>query len=81
MRSSYTDDGSVRLHVRPVNDPRALALYALPAHMRVAMPFETKSSATLINGVGARGSMEQPTRVSASGAWLVPGNIGMQVNE
>jgi hypothetical protein len=82
MRTNYVDDGSMRFIVRPVEYPQALVLSALPPSLRLGHnAFQVKYSTAIIQGTGPQGSMSKPIRLSSSGAWLVPGNFGMQVNE
>jgi len=80
--TGYADDGTVRLSVRPVNDPLALSLSVLPFSLGVGQnAFSAKNSTSVITGVNSKGLINQPQRMSSSGAWLVPGNFGLQVNE
>ncbi len=82
FRGGYADDGSLRLAVRPVNDPHNLALYALPPYIRIGRnSLQTKHSIPVLSGVGPQGFIGQPVRNTASGAWLLPGSFGLQVNE
>jgi len=81
FQSTYTDDGSMRLSTLPGNNPRTIALNALPTMHIGDNSLKTENSTKIFQGTTARGSVERPARVSASGAWLVPGNFGLFVNE
>lgn len=81
FQSGYIDDGTMRLSVQPARNPRTCALNALP-NMRIGNnSLQTETSTSFLYGTNSRGSIEQLSRVSASGAWLIPGNFGLQVNE
>lgn len=82
FRSAYADDGALRLAVRPAIYPNTLALYALPPYMQTGLTrFPTKNSLPLFSVVSPGGMIGSPLRLSSSGAWVVNGNFGLQVNE
>ncbi len=82
MRSSYTDDGSVRLVTRPATCNRTMALMALSAITRVGVSMFTTGGNSLIDAaVGQNGSIGRVMRSAASGAWLLNGSFGLRVNE
>lgn len=82
FRAAYADDGSVRLAVRPVDPCRTLALYALPAYMRVGLThFPTAYCTNIAADLPPCAQMGMPLRSDASGAWLLYGSFGLRVNE
>lgn len=80
--TGYADDGTVRLSVRPVNNSSEFSLAALPFSLGIGQnAFAAKNSTSIITGITNKGLIGQPQRMSSSGAWLIPGNFGLQVNE
>ena len=82
FQNSYHDDGSLRLSTRPINDPRRFNMDALPMGLRLGSNnIQYPHSLEIWSGTGQESAIWQPLRSSASGAWIIPGNYGVYLNE
>jgi len=82
MRTSYTDDGSVRFSTRPSTCGRNMGLFTLCPYIHVgSTAFSSNAERSIPGDFGTTGSFGNVIRLSSSGAWLVNGNFGLRVNE
>ncbi|HBR70569.1 TPA: hypothetical protein DIC20_03365 [Candidatus Dependentiae bacterium] len=82
MRTSYTDDGSVRFSTRPAICGRAMGLFAMSPNTIVGSTMFSNTPDKNIDALmGTVGSLGRVVRLSSSGAWLLNGSFGLRVNE
>ena len=82
MRTTYTDDGSVRFSTRPSSCGRDMGLFTLSPFVQVgSTAFSSNPERSISGDFGTTGSFGKVIRLSSSGAWLVNGNFGLRVNE
>lgn len=82
MRTTYSDDGSVRFSTRPATSGRAGGLFALSPNTSVGVTmFSNVADKNIDASTGTVGSLGRVIRLSSSGAWLLNGSFGLRVNE